>query len=311
MDRDRDYNTDANGTNGMVNSYADYGTYNGTLSGFGPGGSPIGTNQDQFQQPGWQRQPRQFQGQRQDRNFPETNRWHDQEQRSANWRQGAPGSGPNQGVTPYGVSDRGFGEFSDYGQGRQYDAGTQRPGWNRQQTFAGGFGGYGQGTYGQYGQGQRFGRNEGYGGYGRTGFNQHQGYGPTMGDRGTTGSYGTTIVRPDDDQGANYETAPGARRGGMHERQNWFGPHSGKGPARADERIADDVSQRLTEHGHIDASNVDVRVTNGVVKLTGKVDSRQSKRIAGQVADMVTGVRDIDNELTIDESLMQKIEDAF
>jgi|SRR5688572_8043714 hypothetical protein len=80
------------------------------------------------------------------------------------------------------------------------------------------------------------------------------------------------------------------------------GPHTGRGPRgyqRSDERIHEEVNERLTAHGLIDASDVECRVVNGEVTLTGFVDSRAAKRAAADVAEDIYGVRDVHNELRI------------
>lgn len=80
------------------------------------------------------------------------------------------------------------------------------------------------------------------------------------------------------------------------------GEHAGRGPRgyqRSDARIADDVCDRLTRHGWVDASDIEVRVEDGEVTLEGTVDSRREKRLAEEVADSVSGVRDVHNRLRI------------
>jgi hypothetical protein len=78
------------------------------------------------------------------------------------------------------------------------------------------------------------------------------------------------------------------------------GPHVGRGPRgyqRTDDRIREDVCERLTQHGRIDASDIEVTVAQGEVTLRGRVDSRDAKRQAEAVAESVSGVRDVRNEL--------------
>jgi osmotically-inducible protein OsmY len=80
------------------------------------------------------------------------------------------------------------------------------------------------------------------------------------------------------------------------------GPHAGRGPRgyqRSDERIQDELHERLTAHGLIDASDVECRVANGEVTLTGFVDSRAAKRAAEDLAEDIYGVRQVRNELRI------------
>src|ERR1700712_1334680 len=50
-----------------------------------------------------------------------------------------------------------------------------------------------------------------------------------------------------------------------------------KGYKRSDERIREDVSDRLGEHEHLDVSEVEVNVSHGEVTLTGTVRTRQEK----------------------------------
>ncbi len=80
------------------------------------------------------------------------------------------------------------------------------------------------------------------------------------------------------------------------------GEFAGRGPKgyrRSDERIREDVSELLTQHGEVDASDVEVHVREGEVTLRGSVDSRYARRLAEDLADSVRGVRDLHNELRI------------
>ena len=113
---------------------------------------------------------------------------------------------------------------------------------------------------------------------------------------GEAGGYGT----PDRDSGR--------RTAGDFEPTSWSyteiwmipGPHTGRGPngyQRADDRIKDDICERLTRHGQIDARDIDITVANGDVTLRGLVESRAAKRQAEDVAESVSGVREVRNEL--------------
>ncbi len=80
------------------------------------------------------------------------------------------------------------------------------------------------------------------------------------------------------------------------------GPHAGKGPKgyqRSDERIYEEVCDRLTEHGRLDARDVTVDVKDGEVTLTGTVPDRPAKRLAEDLSESVHGVRDVHNQLTL------------
>ncbi len=80
------------------------------------------------------------------------------------------------------------------------------------------------------------------------------------------------------------------------------GPYTGRGPRgyqRSDERLRDEVVQKLTRHGGLDARGIDVQVDQGEVTLTGEVDNRPAKRLAEDLAASVPGVVDVHNRLNI------------
>jgi hypothetical protein len=80
------------------------------------------------------------------------------------------------------------------------------------------------------------------------------------------------------------------------------GPHAGVGPRgyrRPVERIVEEINERLTAHGQIDAGDVEVSCDAGVVTLRGQVGSRREKRLAEAVAEAVRGVEDVQNRLEI------------
>src|SRR5579885_3062909 len=121
--------------------------------------------------------------------------------------------------------------------------------------------------------------------YGR-GLERHRDYGrPEWRGRGELGRYSESWG------GALF--APGSA--------NW-GRYAGRGPknyVRSDERIWEDVNERLTEHPQIDASDMEVQVKDGEVTLTGMVEDRRSKHLAADIAESVAGVREVYNQLRI------------
>ena len=89
---------------------------------------------------------------------------------------------------------------------------------------------------------------------------------------------------------------------GLSEEGDVSGPYAGRGPKgyrRSDERIHEDVCDRLAEHSQLDASEIEVEVHSGEVTLSGTVESRYAKRLAEDIADTVSGVQDIHNRLQI------------
>lgn len=183
------------------------------------------------------------------------------------------GGGQGMGATGgYGGGYGGAEGYREPGRGGQdrmhtsYDMGGQR---SRSQGFAG----------------QNY---RGQGGYGRTDFGAGQGFGgqdhaPMYGVGHPSGDYGG--------QGAGqYGGAMGSRgfRG--------LGP---KGYQRSDERLQEDICERLTDDRWIDASDVSVRVAGGVVTLEGSVDDRQLKHRIEDVVEQCGGVTEIRNYIAV------------
>jgi BON domain len=80
------------------------------------------------------------------------------------------------------------------------------------------------------------------------------------------------------------------------------GKFRGRGPKnyrRSDERISEEIGDRMTENDWLDASDVDVSVVGGEVTLSGSVDSRYAKRLAEDIAESVAGVRNVQNNLRV------------
>ncbi len=69
---------------------------------------------------------------------------------------------------------------------------------------------------------------------------------------------------------------------------------------RSDARIQEDVCDRLTAHPYIDPSNIEVKVVQGEVILTGEVPDRQMKRLAEDIADEAAGVANVNNQLRVE-----------
>ena len=80
------------------------------------------------------------------------------------------------------------------------------------------------------------------------------------------------------------------------------GSHRGRGPReyrRSDDRIREDVNDRLTDDDFLDASQIEVGAQNGEVILSGFVYNRTSKRRAEWLAEGVSGVTNVENRLRV------------
>jgi len=161
---------------------------------------------------------------------------------------------------------------------------------------------------------QNWGGNERRGGMGGYGSDENRGNRDY--DRSSSGSssgYGTNFGS------GNQYGNPGSQFGGTgrsdwrsderrQDERSWqsnqgmTGQHRGKGPKdyhRSDERIREDVCDRLCDDSNIDASNIDVKVSGSEVILSGNVESREDKRRAEDIAEAVSGVTNVQNQLRV------------
>jgi osmotically-inducible protein OsmY len=238
----------------------------------------------------------------------------------SNWNEPHRYGGPqgNQGQYGYGGMQSQGGQYGD-------GYGTQSPGSQYGQ-------GYGMppqaGQYGQsYGQnyGQNYGQSQGqhyagqYGPYGHGGGSHLGQYGPQQpyaqqpfgsaqqpgayggagSQYGMSGSYGGAQYAP---QGSSQQGRLRAQSGrGMSPGENYrgIGP---KGYTRSDDRIKEEVCECLTDDASIDASNISIEVKDGIVTLTGSVDDRNMKHRAEDLAEDISGVKDVENRLSVQAS---------
>lgn len=241
----------------------------------------------------------------------------------------------------YGGGQRGmssaFSDFGgDYSRGTSrnlYDRGNQGMGrrdYENQENRIGGANYDRYGDQGRYDQGQSF-----RGGHG--GFSSGSSYGNS--DWGQS-SYGNRSSGDRDYERSDWRNRDYGRsqrdygrserdygRGDSEERSwwdrttdevsSWFGDrdaerrreqdrnYRGKGPknySRSDERIKEDINDRLSDDPFIDASDIDVTVSSGEVTLTGTVDHRSTKRRAEDLAEAVSGVKNVENRLRVMQS---------
>ena len=126
--------------------------------------------------------------------------------------------------------------------------------------------------------------------YYNTGYSR---YGGQIGERGWW-------ERVSDEVASWFGDEEAERRRRMDEAR--MGSHRGKGPRgykRSEERIREDVNERLTDYDALDASDIEVVVNSGNVILNGTVDSRWAKRVAEDIVETVSGVTDVQNNLRV------------
>ncbi|WP_051558869.1 BON domain-containing protein [Allorhizobium undicola] len=86
------------------------------------------------------------------------------------------------------------------------------------------------------------------------------------------------------------------------ERRREMDQNRGKGPRgykRTDARILEDVNDRLSEDAAVDASDIEVQVVEGDVTLSGEVANRYEKRRAEDIADSISGVVNVQNNIRV------------
>jgi hypothetical protein len=86
--------------------------------------------------------------------------------------------------------------------------------------------------------------------------------------------------------------------GGSYQGRGFAG-RGPKGYQRSDERVKEQLSDRLMDDDDIDASDISIEVRNGEVTFTGTVNSREEKRAAEEVAEQSPGVREVQNLLRV------------
>ena len=92
------------------------------------------------------------------------------------------------------------------------------------------------------------------------------------------------------------------RRHWDHAREEMRADHRGRGPKgyrRSDDRIREDVSDRLTDDPYLDATEIEVQVKDAEVTLTGMVATREDKRRAERLAEDCSGVQDVQNNIKV------------
>lgn len=79
-------------------------------------------------------------------------------------------------------------------------------------------------------------------------------------------------------------------------RYHEIGPKNYK---RSDDRIREDVSDRLTDDPYVNAAEIEVSAANSEVTLNGSIDNREQRRIAELIAEHVSGVSHVQNNLRV------------
>jgi osmotically-inducible protein OsmY len=207
------------------------------------------------------------------------------------------GGGNYQGSSSYYSNGMYGSTRPTYGNSRNlYD--REYEGYNR--DFNSGYSGLGGANYGNSyeDRGRRlYEQNRNYSGYGNSDYgrmtqDRNQRYG--TGDSNERGWWDRTR----DEVSSWFGDDDAERRRDRDKQQNY----RGKGPRnynRSDDRIKEDVNDRLSDDPWVDATEISVTVNNGEVTLTGTVNQRSDKRRAEDIAEAVSGVKNVENRLRI------------
>jgi osmotically-inducible protein OsmY len=186
--------------------------------------------------------------------------------------------------------DREYGSYGSVGMGSSGSQGSQRSGGNWDNQYEGGWGSQGEGNWRNQRENWRAQNENDWRNQVERNRGGYQGFGSS--------GMGTGKWEPDYTGGSMYgrQTSGG-------------GGFRGKGPKdykRSDERIKEDISDRLTDDDDIDASEINVSVKDCEVTLSGAVDNKDAKRRAEDIAESVSGVREVQNQIHVSKQSFQQ-----
>ncbi|HET9627888.1 MAG TPA: BON domain-containing protein, partial [Novosphingobium sp.] len=187
----------------------------------------------------------------------------------------------------------------DVGGRRGQDWYSQDSGQPGSQSFAAGYGMTSGANYDQWGgPEQRRGSGQSWGHSGGSNPTFGRGYGPDYGREGSSSSGQNRgfFERAGDEIASWFGDEDAARR-----REQDYRGHGPSDYTRSDERIREDVNDRLTDDPRVDARRISVSVKDGEVTLSGTVGNREAKRRAEDCIDRISGVKHVQNNLRVED----------
>jgi osmotically-inducible protein OsmY len=222
---------------------------------------------------------------------------------------------------PYREQDREYrGGSSGFGRSRDYQSE-----WSGYGASGGNYGSSSQDRYGsrdrsEYGAYRDDDRNSASSSYGSGSFRTSPSYGSGA-NAGSSSRSGYGAGSYGGEYGSNRQPSRGLFRNG---RESGWGEsnysalqgtsYSGRGPkgyTRSDERIREDVCERLSDNDEVDASEIEVQVKDRKVTLIGTVQNRRMKHIAEDLAEAVSGVDDVENRITVIKPFLKDVADRI
>jgi len=285
---DRDRNRDSDRDNGHYGFHEDHES----------GRTPSGDSQQPYSQNPYGYYP----GQRSERQLggPRRGEWRDTSSQHYGQRE------PYNTRESYGP--RGGGESGSRYSESQYGLRRGREDSYGRDSQGGGPSGRGGRSLERWGETGTGSREPGYGGRGAFG------EGPFTDASESPGYFGSGYYG---DGGASYGGGFDQRSRTRHlgsldqDPMDWRGPtryRTGpKGYTRSDERLREDISERLMMAASVDSSDVSVSVKDAKVTLEGRVPDRRMKHSIEDLVDNCPGVQDIDNRIRVGRQATETI----
>lgn len=204
------------------------------------------------------------------------------------------GRGQHQGERFSGGQQGGW-SGSEYGRGQGAWRGSEYGGRGQEGWSGSDYGERGQSGYGQAGEYDEWSRDRDFSARGGRGYEGGFGGYGYAGER-TQGQGERGFWDKASDEVSSWLGDENAER---RRRQDQYRGRGPKGYVRSDERIREDINDRLTDDWSLDATDIDVQVSEREVTLTGEVASRADKRRAEDLAESVSGVTNVQNNLRI------------
>ncbi|MFY0534191.1 BON domain-containing protein [Nannocystis pusilla] len=63
--------------------------------------------------------------------------------------------------------------------------------------------------------------------------------------------------------------------------------------------MTEEICEALTRNPSVDASEIEVKVQQGIVTLSGTVDDREIKRLVEDLSEDISGVREVQNQIRV------------
>jgi hypothetical protein len=177
----------------------------------------------------------------------------------------------------------------NYGRTQHFDESIA----GRPSGFEGNYG-YRAGSPSTFGTGGRFSNF----GVGRNTSIGQSGYGASDSGRG----FGRANFGSGESWRSQFDNSGTGYRGSQSDEGQSYSNYTGRGPKgyrRSDDRIREDVCEMLTFEPTVDATEIEVIVTDGNVTLSGSVNDRHQKRRAEETVENVSGVKDVHNNIRV------------